>query len=90
MGKGIFTTPPKNILDLSSEIGTWLPETIITTGETSVIIESPLITTSSVIDIYYSDTSISVTEVVDDGLLTITLDAALETDLIIRCKVVNL
>ena len=76
--------------DIFSNLGTWLPEATITAGETSIVLESDKITENSVIDIYYSNTSISVTEEAVAGSLTITLDSALSEALKIRIKVTNL
>lgn len=80
----------KVINQLGRHLGKWLPKVTLPVGETSIIIEDDIITSNSIIDIYYSDRNISVSEVQDNTSLTITLDSALSNDLEIYCKVVNI
>ena len=79
----------KETLDiLVSNMGTWF-DINIPAGETEVTIESDKFTADCVIDIYYSNSTIGVTENAEIGKLTISLDSALDYDLNIKCKVVN-
>ena len=77
-------------MSLINRLGNWLPKITLPAGETTITIEDDIITSNSIIDIYYSDRNISVSEVQDNTSLTITLDSALSNDLEIYCKVVNI
>ena len=76
-------------MSLINRLGNWLPKITLPAGETTITIEDDSIVDNSIIDIYYSDSSIDVSETGENGKITIVLNSALETDLIICCKVVN-